>query len=202
MILKHLKPELNISENLAIIGSSAKMLQNKAGEEIDSFDDVIRFNRAPTAGFEDSVGSKTTLRVVNPHVYLNGAFTRWDEDEQFVLKLRDTRLVLAREPHLALQRENHIHNSVFLYTVRGNFGADIRKHTGISIELPTVGLMGIMIAVLSDIKPVVYGWSTTVDEPMSHYFNKRSPVCSDCHKWDSEIKIIQQLRDTDQIEIR
>ena len=70
-ILKHISPDLKIGPRVAIIGSSGKLEDSGLGEEIDSYDDVIRFNRAPTELYEEDVGSKTTIRVVNSHVFAN-----------------------------------------------------------------------------------------------------------------------------------
>lgn len=39
---------------------------------LDSHDIVMRFNHAPTKGYEDDVGSKTTIRVVNSQVSIFG----------------------------------------------------------------------------------------------------------------------------------
>ncbi|XP_070560758.1 beta-galactoside alpha-2,6-sialyltransferase 2-like isoform X2 [Ptychodera flava] len=52
----------------AVVTSSAKLNGTKLGEEIDSHEAVLRFNRAPIRGYEKDVGNKTTLRVANHRV--------------------------------------------------------------------------------------------------------------------------------------
>ena len=51
--------------------SSSNLKDKEEGDFIDSFDEVVRFNRAPTKGWEKYVGSKTTVRVANNHVFSN-----------------------------------------------------------------------------------------------------------------------------------
>lgn len=43
------------------------MLRQKLGEEIDEHDAVFRINYPPTENFEEYVGSKTTVELVNHH---------------------------------------------------------------------------------------------------------------------------------------
>ena len=69
--IKNVTPSLFLKDNIAVIGSSSSLLGNNLGKIIDSFDEVVRFNRAPTGGWEKHVGSKTTLRVSNNHVFSN-----------------------------------------------------------------------------------------------------------------------------------
>ena len=45
----------------ALVGSSGTLLLDEMGREIDEHDVVIRFNNAPTEGYEKHVGSKTTF---------------------------------------------------------------------------------------------------------------------------------------------
>jgi len=47
------------------VGSSNSLLASQHGSAIDAHTAVIRFNQAPTAGYESHVGSRTTLRIQN-----------------------------------------------------------------------------------------------------------------------------------------
>ncbi|XP_056874696.1 alpha-N-acetyl-neuraminyl-2,3-beta-galactosyl-1,3-N-acetyl-galactosaminide alpha-2,6-sialyltransferase isoform X2 [Takifugu flavidus] len=49
----------------ALVSSSGQKLGAGLGEEIDKIQCVIRMNNAPTAGYEEDVGSLTSLRVVS-----------------------------------------------------------------------------------------------------------------------------------------
>ena len=49
--------------NSAVVGTSGNLLYYHSGASIDSHDAVFRFNAATTQGFEDFVGSKTTVRA-------------------------------------------------------------------------------------------------------------------------------------------
>lgn len=58
-------PELADFSSCALVGSSASLLNKQLGYQIEKFSTVIRFNDAPTLGFEPFVGRKTTIRVQN-----------------------------------------------------------------------------------------------------------------------------------------
>ncbi|KAG8004438.1 Beta-galactoside alpha-2 [Nibea albiflora] len=49
----------------AVVTSAGAILNSSLGMEIDSHDAVLRFNAAPTKGFERDVGTKTTIRIIN-----------------------------------------------------------------------------------------------------------------------------------------
>ncbi|XP_023237506.1 beta-galactoside alpha-2,6-sialyltransferase 2-like [Centruroides sculpturatus] len=55
-------------QTCAIVSSAGSMYKSKLGKEIDAHDAVLRFNSAPTEGFEDDVGTKTTIRILNSQV--------------------------------------------------------------------------------------------------------------------------------------
>jgi hypothetical protein len=47
----------------AVVGSSSSLLARSYGSRIDEADIVIRVNNAPTTGYEEHVGQRTTVRV-------------------------------------------------------------------------------------------------------------------------------------------
>ncbi|XP_026557260.1 beta-galactoside alpha-2,6-sialyltransferase 1 [Pseudonaja textilis] len=64
-------PKTNISMELgklgqcAVVSSAGSIKDSHLGAEIDSHDAILRFNGAPTKGFQVDVGEKTTIRLVN-----------------------------------------------------------------------------------------------------------------------------------------
>lgn len=58
-------PDLGDFSTCAVIGSSGVLTGSGLGKEIDNHTAVIRFNDAPTRGYEADVGAKTTLRIQN-----------------------------------------------------------------------------------------------------------------------------------------
>ncbi|ELK28655.1 Beta-galactoside alpha-2,6-sialyltransferase 1 [Myotis davidii] len=49
----------------AVVSSAGSMKSSQLGKEIDDHDAVLRFNGAPTANFQQDVGMKTTIRLMN-----------------------------------------------------------------------------------------------------------------------------------------
>uniref|UniRef100_A0A8B9QXV8 alpha-N-acetylneuraminyl-2,3-beta-galactosyl-1,3-N-acetylgalactosaminide6-alpha-sialyltransferase n=1 Tax=Anas platyrhynchos TaxID=8839 RepID=A0A8B9QXV8_ANAPL len=49
----------------AVVSSSGQMLGSRLGQAIDGQECVLRMNHAPTAGYEEDVGARSTVRVVS-----------------------------------------------------------------------------------------------------------------------------------------
>eukprot|EP00873_Tetraselmis_striata_P025713 jgi/Tetstr1/445977/TSEL_003534.t1 len=63
-------PDADIQHQLdfstcAVVGSSEILLQRQYGAQISSHSVIIRFNNAPTKGFEGHVGNRTDIRITN-----------------------------------------------------------------------------------------------------------------------------------------
>ena len=69
--LPYINPDLYLDTKVIIVGSSGTLTGSGSSKTIDYFQEVVRFNLAPTKGFEIDVASKTTLRVVNNHCFDN-----------------------------------------------------------------------------------------------------------------------------------
>ncbi|XP_077985566.1 beta-galactoside alpha-2,6-sialyltransferase 1-like [Glandiceps talaboti] len=73
------KRTATLYKTCALVTSSGALRDSRLGQEIDSHDAVLRFNVAPIKGFENDVGSKTTIRIANNQVIRSYRFKLLEE---------------------------------------------------------------------------------------------------------------------------
>jgi hypothetical protein len=186
--LRLVVPDLPIGDKVAIIGSSSILLDKEYGSLIDSYDTVIRFNRAPTIGFEKYVGSKTTIRVTNPHVFQNIPVNdnRWKDPN----KTQPAKFIKNQENinviHIGGPQDNgweirgqHIHptSKAFKMNYNGVMVHNLSKQ-------PTVGILTIKLMTMNDIVPDLFGFGIN-ENGASHYWEDKDPI-SQCHNYNDE----------------
>jgi len=203
------EPTLEVDDNICIVASSANLLDNKSGREIDEFDDVVRFNRAPTDGFEEHVGAKTTVRIANNHVFANIPHTGWSAEGQPTNFMRDqenikvVRIGPGTKFSLQIARKYHLHPTSSPYI--GSFNDIVHqmryaKENWIGTNplrsdfIPSVGIAFVWMCVESDITPHLFGFG--VDEPpenATHYWEKDKVKAGFTHRYSVEREMLREM---------
>jgi len=190
-----INPKIVINENVAIVGSSKNLLDSTYGEEIDLYDDVIRFNRAPINGFEKFVGSKTTIRVTNVHVFKGSKpdlnrFEIKNQPPDFVKKQKNCKIVCIQPPCSLKESKKYIDATSSAHFMNPNLLHNISHKFKLG-KLPTAGFAMLYILLNNGIKPTLYGFGLNENKNPSHYWENLT-VRSVHHHLDKERKILNE----------
>ena len=208
-------PSLKLRNNLAIIGSGKKILSQRYGEKIDSYEDVIRFNAARVDEYKKFVGSKTTLRVINNNSFECKKHSSHKEDCIFFSTLKNCKIVVL-SPFKFTKEDKSEHANMLnkYYFCEGKIKKFLVcfyfiKNFSIFSDLLklafkknfSVGFFTILICVSSGIKPSIFGFD--IKENMSErafYWRNNHPI-GNTHNLAEEHRIIEKLLKKDLIEL-
>eukprot|EP00899_Mesostigma_viride_P018271 jgi/Mesvir1/26445/Mv16125-RA.1 len=182
-------PHLADWSTCAVVGSSGNLKKKNLGPEIDAHTAVIRFNDAPTKGYEEYVGRKTTMRVQNVE-YCGFSERKGEILVHYTLPKKDKcKKAMELAPH-------------FLEYEMGYFKqSKEEKPAGMPRSDPSGGeqklsggFMGIAMAMHLCGKIDIYGFS----ESEIHYYDKNMEVgqahdFKERHNWNYEHACIRQL---------
>jgi len=195
MILKYITPKLEISDSIAVVGSSFNLIGKGYASIIDSCDEVMRYNRAPVKGFEKHVGHKSTIRFTNHHVFGGSVpdkrFTKKGQPPNFVKFLKNQKIIIGNgnADRRWTNRDKKIDSSSTAYYVESELRRMLKENGKMS-KAPSVGLIGIYMLIQNGIIPMVFGFG--VGEPqMTHYWEKRDPRVHH-HEFNEEREILKR----------
>jgi hypothetical protein len=187
--------DMPADSTVSIVGNSGLMLTKEWGAAIDKSDIVVRFNHAPTRGFEKYVGSKTSLRVVNGHCFAGTTNTNENPtaSPDFLPSLPPQDIYCKtfnfEEFYRGIMNNVNKHN---LFFSNPEFLATVGKYT--PGQEPTAGLIGMFLLLPFFDQINVYGftfWENTYDY---HYFEKVPvPASQIGHSFNVEKDIVNQL---------
>jgi len=169
-----------VYETCAIVGSSGILLNYKRGAEIDSHDMVFRFNSAPTKGFEEFCGRKTTHRITNSR---NFAYREY-ASEIDMQHMRSPNNIEA----LIEQRRRHPKKRFY------GIHTDFINYMDDSLDfLATSGLFGIFIALHKCASIDIYGFQVHARHGVQyHYYNPKDKPANEGRD-DTEFEVIKAL---------
>lgn len=188
-------PPLDIDGSIAIIFSSKNILNKEYGKEIDSFDNVIRFNDAVVDGYEKFVGTKTTLWVLNCNCIDKKKYIQRNSS---VLYLDKPQAAMSGSYRTAIDRgKKLLLANQALYV--GNRNA-IKKPFPTNKEL-TTGLAMVILCVNQGVYPVIYGCGIDEGAKATHYWEKGDCSAPLSHDSIIERNYLKQLHSSNKVVI-
>lgn len=175
----------NFHHRCAIVGSSGVLMRHQNGKEIDSADFVVRFNSAPTRGYEGSVGTRTDLRLSNgEHIGYkerNETVIHHLKASSFLFKLF---LYAAKFP----PANGHAQPLAF-HPEFTSYVAKVGRGT-----IPSSGLFAVMLALHTCAEVKLYGFHASFRHgSRHHYFNTETP--SNERRDESEFNMLKAMSD-------
>ena len=83
--------------DVALVGNSPRLIGSSNGSRIDSFQEVFRFNCAPTAGFQKDCGTKTSVMLIGidiGYVFGMGYKQPWECEDDDERRIYNSKILL------------------------------------------------------------------------------------------------------------
>ena len=208
-ILSGIKPELEISRKVAIIGNSDKLLTRDYSKLIDTYDEVIRFNFGDIRS--QYTGKKTTIRWINCNIniadakehnqeitdiysfrrYINQRFTgikiiAWDSLKDELLKYNKDLEIYRPNSLCTLSNINEYLNT--LPEIKSRFDAQDNCW-------PRTGFQAILTCIKSGCTPHLFGFDIKKRKEYRHYSLNNKYIVDKVqqHQINREIDILNEL---------
>jgi len=186
-----------MESRVIIVGSSDSVFAQKRGHEIDEFWQVVRCNRAPTVGYQEYVGSRTTERFVNPNFLRN----EWGADTSPLQTHEINDCVITHWDNITPKDfYRHWNSSTTCRTIVGEWKIKL-SHIDIEVDNShnaTCGFQAIMEYLWMN--PVIYGFDLEADHIFHHYWRKQKRN-STYHHHSYEKEVIRELIEREYISV-
>jgi hypothetical protein len=193
----------------AVVGNAGILLDQEYGEFIDSHDIIIRSNQALTIGYENCVGSRTDIRILNVHNFsphspnsgrnlsLQNDFPAFDND--FVLKVSNEHIIINTAPSLSDDGFKPVFEIMKNNNCKINSFDDFISKSKIEnlLDMPgmSCGFMGILLAkhLFNSVSCFGFTFNQDKDGESRHYFEDMKPQTPSSHNFLKEKAIVEFL---------
>ena len=197
----------NLNKKIIVVGNGASLRNKQLGKKIDEFEEVVRFNDYQLFGFEENVGTKTTIwarnnsdnvkeRILSQFKMVIYYMPLWAYDNQDINIFKKKNIyIMPKEDLRDLQRQL----SLIKRSLKTS-GGGLSSQKG----WPSTGLAAISI-LLSYVKNITicgFDFFQTDDRQSEHYYDdKHGFIKTKCHKGEYEKEWILKKQKTGQIKI-
>ena len=196
-IIPYILPKLELQNRVLLVGSSESLLNN-FGELIDSYENIIRFNRAPVKNYEKHVGTRRDFRILNNHVFDNvdpgNEFTK--QPLKFVKKLSKTNIIRigpGEAKNKSVKNLERKENKVFIFEYQKS--EELKNLINFQTNKNmSVGAVMIGLCLLSGLETSIIGFDLKQID-VTHYWEKRPNKMSSSHDFSFEKGWLNNLVD-------
>lgn len=194
-----LNPEAPRFDTVAVVANSGRMLGSDLGEFIDCKDAVVRMNAAPTTGYEEDVGEKTTFRFVNGLLQKGKTLNYTSTPKRWLERVREQDLILMPLDQRSAEKARKMAMpSNTIYEFRDDFDSyinnDVKQYIG---KVPSTGVLSTLFSLHIGAEVYLYGFGFHQEDVSNrHYWEDWETTHDGSHNWMRERALMDELLET------
>lgn len=202
----HIPYDFDAITSCAIVGNSGNLKGSGYGDEIDSYECVVRFNAAPISGFENDVGTKRGIRFINNLLSRGDRLRHTDTEYDWIDSIENERIVFKatqRSDIVSITKRTANKNEIYFLS---DHMADLINDFQSKYRLGDLSLGFRSLLIMSNFTDEIglFGFGFyREDRKNLHYWEEfdSSYKNNTSHNWAVEQKIIDSLDKRNKIEL-